>query len=504
MEGAVTEVAQETTFETAAGPDVLARPGFRRVIVVIGLLAAVLFRLFLIFEPLGELDVDEAVSGLMARHILQGELPVFYWDQNYGGTGEIFLTAAVFALFDSSTAAVRAVPILLLAATAFVLWRAGRRFFDEPGASVGAVLFLVWPAYFVWKSMLAHGYYGLLVFLGTSALFLALKVREAPSLPLYAALGLTIGLGVWTSPQIVLIAIPIVVWLLAQGATRGWKELSVMAGAAVAGSAPWWIWNVQHQWSSILDKPVLPTSTYQDHLAGLVTHVIPAGLGLRVSGGDWLLPGWARGVIYAALLSVLTWCVVRAVRAKDPPLLLMILIMLSFPWLYALSPHAWYIDEPRYLLLVLPVICLMVGWGFNRSYAVRLFTVVLTLPLTAVGLRHMNSMAGATPPEALQTRSTDWPSVIEVLRDHDVRFVIADFVLAYPITFETREKIIATSSGRLRYLPHDELVRSQPHPAYVFVTGVEAQTSFDAQRGSVYAGYVPVLQNRYTVYVYEG
>jgi len=57
-----------------------------------------------IASPLGEIDGDEAIVGLMARHIaFIGERPVFYWGKLYLGSLEAFTAAPLFRLFDSST-----------------------------------------------------------------------------------------------------------------------------------------------------------------------------------------------------------------------------------------------------------------------------------------------------------------------------------------------------------------------------------------------------------------
>ena len=41
-------------------------------------------------------DSDEAIVGLMARHVLDGELTTFFWRQAYGGSQEAILTAPLF------------------------------------------------------------------------------------------------------------------------------------------------------------------------------------------------------------------------------------------------------------------------------------------------------------------------------------------------------------------------------------------------------------------------
>ena len=57
-------------------------------------------------------DSDEAVEGLMARHVLLGEHPLFLWGQRYKGVPEVYLSAAVFHWIPSTAASVVAVVAL--------------------------------------------------------------------------------------------------------------------------------------------------------------------------------------------------------------------------------------------------------------------------------------------------------------------------------------------------------------------------------------------------------
>jgi len=58
-------------------------------------------------------DSDEAVEGLMARHVWQGEWPVFLWGQGYKGVPEVYLTSALLRVAEPT-------PLLLKLATAIV------------------------------------------------------------------------------------------------------------------------------------------------------------------------------------------------------------------------------------------------------------------------------------------------------------------------------------------------------------------------------------------------
>src|SRR5215207_3042977 len=90
-------------------------------VVAAGALAGLALRVWTLSTPLGALDADEAVRGLMARHALDGELSVFYWAQAYGGTHETALTAVTFAAVGSGTLVLKAVPIALYGAAAVLV-----------------------------------------------------------------------------------------------------------------------------------------------------------------------------------------------------------------------------------------------------------------------------------------------------------------------------------------------------------------------------------------------
>ena len=79
-----------------------------RITVIVGIAAGIGLRVWILRLPTGVLDGDEAIVGLMARHMLhQHEFTTFYWGQNYGGSLTAVVMAGVFAVFGSSTATLK-------------------------------------------------------------------------------------------------------------------------------------------------------------------------------------------------------------------------------------------------------------------------------------------------------------------------------------------------------------------------------------------------------------
>ncbi|HEY6407432.1 MAG TPA: hypothetical protein VIY29_08190, partial [Ktedonobacteraceae bacterium] len=75
--------------------------------------AALALRMFLSSQNWPISNSDEATIGLMAMHIQRGELPIFYYGQNYMGALEAYLGAGLFSVFGVSLFTLRLVTTLL-------------------------------------------------------------------------------------------------------------------------------------------------------------------------------------------------------------------------------------------------------------------------------------------------------------------------------------------------------------------------------------------------------
>ncbi len=71
------------------------------------LLAALIIRVWLAVRTHGTLDGDEALLGIQAEHILQGERPIYFYGIPYFGSLEAYVAALIFAIFGPSVAALR-------------------------------------------------------------------------------------------------------------------------------------------------------------------------------------------------------------------------------------------------------------------------------------------------------------------------------------------------------------------------------------------------------------
>jgi Dolichyl-phosphate-mannose-protein mannosyltransferase len=417
----------------------------------------------------GYFDSDEAVPGLMARHFLHGEFSTFYWGQAYGGTTEVALIAALFGVVGSSVLALRLVPMTLYAVGAVLLWRIGRRTIREPGATVAALLFWIAPAYFVFRSTRETGYQGALLVLGLAALLFALRLAERPTRRNAVGLGLALGLGWWTSIQIALVGLPVLVWL-GWRRPKLWRLGWLIAAAAYVGAFPWLVWNFGHHWQS-LHVASSARSSYGYRLAGFFTDALPTALGLRV---PWLLqwlPTPTLGkVLFAMAVGGLVFVLLRGRRSLG----LVAAVALPYPFIYAASSFTADRLEPRYLVLLAPLLALLLAALIANGPLATLGLGAAAL-LAVVALVRIED-AGGIAPGAPDVRAPArlGPLLRTLEREHVTR-AWADYWIAFRVTFVTHERIIVAPTYSARYPRYNQLVGQSTRSAYIFVAGTASE-----------------------------
>lgn len=445
-------------------------------VVLIALIVfGVALRAWLLVVPLGTLDSDSAVPGLMALHLKEGEFSTFYWGQAYGGSIESLLAALAFVVVPASPVVLKLVPMLLSGLAAFLTWRIGRRLVGERAAQVGAVLFWISPASFVsWSTKMGTYWASLCLALLAVLLLLLLHDDETWRPPKVAAFGFVLGLAWWANIQTAYLLLPACAYFF-RSFWRNRTRLPLLAATAALGAAPWLLFSIRNHWVTLdpPDQPAGVSSTYLDHLSNFVTHGLPMVLGVRKpSLHGWVLPPLGQ-LAYATILLALVAALVMALRRRRADRLL-ILCAAVFPFLFALSPGSWFEDEPRYLLLLWPTLALLLGqvlvlW---RLWLPGLCAAALACSTTLAGL---NAVIAS---KSFDGVPADLGPARQLLAEHGVLYAFADYWLAYRLTFETRERVTVTPVELVRYLPYHHAVHASPNPAYIFLVGSDRHAAF--------------------------
>jgi hypothetical protein len=464
-------------------------------------------------SALGTPDADEAVWGLMARHVLDGELTTFVWGSPYGGTQEVLLTAPVFWLFGTSLLALRVVPIVLSALAAVLVWRVGRRTIGEPRAAVAGLLFWIWPPFTLFESMHAYGFYATNIFYCALILLAALRAVERPDHLRLAVLGLCIGLATWQTVQIVTIALPALAWGVWK-APAILRRLWVVAGAFVLGVLPSLVWNALHGWGSFTGHGRADAATYGHALRLLVSPLMPMMLGLRAPRTAQLIaPHLVVTLIYAGLLVLFA---VGAVRTRRENTSLLYVVALVFPFVWALASRVEALTwEPRFLIVVSPVLALLFAQLATDRYRAVLLLIVAAA-VTVVTLHRLDGWYRATRPSDPPVAPRDFRPLIGTLDRLGLDRVYADYWIAYRLDFDSRERIIAVETpypstdltfrgavavppgGHVRRQEYREAVEVAPRSGFVYFRRNVAMWPFIPEL--VAHGYRRVLVGPFVVF----
>lgn len=167
-------------------------------------------------------DSDEAVEGLMARHVLLGEFPVYFWGQGHKGVPEIYISGGLFAVFGSSVILLKAVTLAVFSAYVGLNFVLLRRLY-EPGIAVASTLLLIAcpPALVLW-SLSANAEIAWTLLFGTLLLLSLMTWERTRSRRAEAAFALVVGSAWWIHQSIIYYLLPITLILVLR--SEAWRR----------------------------------------------------------------------------------------------------------------------------------------------------------------------------------------------------------------------------------------------------------------------------------------
>ncbi len=495
-------------------------------------------RLMILASPLGELDADEAVVGLMARHIaFLGERPVFYYNQQYLGSLEAFTAAPLFLLFNSSTLLLKLVPTAYSLGFLVAMALLARRLFGDGPALITAAYLALPPVMWAVWSTKSRGGYAEVLFLGSLFLLLTLRVADRPRWSRWLLWGLVGGLAFWTHLIAIVYLLPVAVYLGVL-ALRGqlkwsWSGVALATLAFAAGMGPMLAYNVANGFptiASLLQPPDLPFDPRGQFfrffrvglpvLAGLAQPTTSTDMFDR----DWLLRpagnlaiaalfllalaamiaihlpsvlrlfginrGWESLVLspQSSVLSPRSSLATRDPRPvtcdpfrpqSSPAPSLLVLVALVVPPVVAFTRFGFFVSEPRYALPLYSVVPLVAYalWRLPRWWRGAAILGLLALNVWSI---ISSNPAMWRPEEALPSTASTRAELVRWLLERDRHQAYTDYWVAYPIMFETRETVLAyaASGGFNRYIPAADNVRRTPDAAWVFIPGQTPERDF--------------------------
>lgn len=433
------------------------------------LLLALVFRLYFLLSHSSYMDSDEAINGLMAKHILsRGDWPIFFSGQAYNGVIYQYLVAPIFALFGVSSLAFKIVPLAISVLFVYLIYLLGKKIADSRLGILAMSLAAFCPPFINMWNVSARSEYVVTLALGTLILILGNEIafvkRRKPEI-LYLFLGLVSGVAFWTSQLVTsyILAVFIIIFLKDKRFLLRRTILFFLLGFIV-GNMPMILFNLKHNWTSYAflwekggGQPLSLLKVFPKGLAEIITTSFPIMLG----GSLWkletaILRRFISVVLLALFFASLLFVFYQRIRdlligkkglSRIDPLLVHFLVAII---LFSLTGFGWLTKQPRYLLPLFTTIPIFQAaflfWLRAKSKWIFSGFLISLILLNLYG--NINFSPTLDPDHAL------WPQdrqLTEYLVKNNISTPIANYWAAYRISFESNEKVIAIPYCQSRF-----------------------------------------------------
>lgn len=203
------------------------------------LILAFLVRLPFLLQSGNIVDFDEATFALMAKRILEGEIPLYVSGHSYSGSFISFLMAPFLALLGNAPLAVRLPPLVLFLVFLLVNYLLLKKMFSKAVGIFATLFLIVMPAGVFDISMRAWGGHAELWSFWAAALlllFLYFNSSHSGNFLMLFGIGFISGAALWIGEIFVLFLVPSVLYWIARG--KAWNFIRVKNTAI----PPWLRW----------------------------------------------------------------------------------------------------------------------------------------------------------------------------------------------------------------------------------------------------------------------
>ena len=164
---------------------------------------------------------------------------------------------------------------------------------------------------------------------------------------------------------------------------------------------------------------------------------------------------------------------VRRLRARSRDTSLLYVVAVVYPFIYALAPQTLFEQEPKYLVVLSPILVLLLAQVATRYWRAVVVTAI-ACAISVVTLQRLETYFRTVPPYP-PAAPRDLGPLISTLDELGVDRVYADFWVAYRLDFETNERIIA-SQNKFTHLT-SSAGRQSRHITRTFATAPTSERS---------------------------
>lgn len=440
----------------------------RRIMFLVILAAGFFLRLYYVFvSPYSKCGVktcDICTIGLMAKHILGGEFPLFFYGQYYLGPFEAVVTAFFFAVFGIKIQVVY-FSVLFFSVLFIVITYFLGKILRNSLAGLFSMLYAAFPPrIFFGESVTPAGYHIEMPFLGSLLFLITLlicneKNRRKKGI-YYAVLGITAGIGIWTHYIFLYYIVPAGIYLLINEKFILLLRNGILAVlSGIAASLPFWVFTFRNNFCTFGFKtgPARGMESYNALLKAFFCNI------MSMLGIDRGFEHFLVLTVYAAM--VLYFIFKTRVRQSKEFLFSFFIIFVA--WMYILYRSRMYAGESHwYLIPVISFIPVCFGYFTERIVKKNRFVgIAFAIVIILVNIRDIRNFIGKEA-EASREDGRLYSEKIEFLEERNLYRLIGNDRMLRELEFFTNEKIIGTAFECGDYYPHEDEVDASERVAF--------------------------------------
>jgi len=440
-----------------------------RLIILSCFAIAIILRIAYLLTP--PINSDRAIIGLIGRHILHGEFPVFFYGDYYEGVFEAYVAAPLFWLFGSSRYVLNSVPAIMSLILIYAVYKLAQTLYGNNASKLALLFSCIAPSYFVVMTTFPMNGYIETGILGAVAFILTYKIKyQASNLNiLYFLLGLVLGFGFYLQFHIVPFALTTGLIIFINDKKIIFKKYLLLAMLGfLVGSSPLLISNIFNGFTTFshIGKGI-EHSTFLGTLKHLFGYGYLVILGVRPDQADTNFVPYLSYLILAVYVVSFIFLLVKRENGSE----LIITFLLIFPISLWLSGRGE-VNTRRYLLplyAVTPVvIAYFLSWLKEKSkflfYGVIVLIAGSNLYTNVIAIPILNKELLAEHKAELKVDRDCY----NFLRSQHIKGVYASsWWISFKMDFDFKENIIFTLIQDEPYAKYQKFVDKENNPAFL-------------------------------------
>ncbi len=464
-------------------------PDWLILLLIVGL--AGVLKAWLTFSGAVPFNADEAVVALMARHILQGEVPIFFYGQAYMGSLDAWIVAAGFALMGEHVWVIRIIQGLLYVGVVVTTVLLGRALFKDQRIGLLAGLLLAIPTVNVSLYTTASlGGYGEILLVGNLVLLVGSQLdkslaqeAEIKRWP-WLCYGFLCGFGFWAFGLILVYSLPMsafIFWRIIRKRQliRYWQPILIATIGALIGAMPWWIYAFQYGFSSLATELLGGAIAGVEGL-GWLGSIGQHALSLVVLGSTVIFgfrPPWGVQWLGLPLLPFVMFFFVATIAYHSTKLLkkgestrsrcLLFGVVGSLILGFLFTPFGADPSGRYFVPIAIPLALFAAEFILDISKKSRNFAVALVALLMIYNLWGIIQSALRFPPglttqfdSITQIDNRHYDELMAFLRENNELYGYTNYWVSYPLAFLSAEEILYIPRlpyhQDFRYTPRDD------------------------------------------------